>query len=110
MTTVVCMLVHGDPGYYRASAEAARSVLARTPFDLFLAHGDEAPPPAAPSSRAIVHRLADPPTSPHRAQRFLRKFGAIAACLQRSDAATVILLDADALFVRPCSERMVEAA
>lgn len=110
MATVVCMLVHGDEAYYRASTEAARSVLALTPFDLFLAHGLEAAPAVAPSARLTLHPLADQPPSGHRAHRFLRKFRALAACLAASDARRVLLLDADAVFVRPCSERMAEAA
>lgn len=110
MSTVVCMLVHGDEAYYRASVEAARSVLERTPFDLFVAHGAEAEPALTPSGRLVLHRLDDRPPSAHRAHRFLRKFQALDACLAASDARVVVLLDADAIFVRPCSEAMVEAA
>lgn len=111
MRTVVCMLVHGDAAYYRASAEAARSVLRRTPFRLFLAHGDEASPPVASSARVTVHRLDDRLASAHRAHRFLRKFRALAACLESErEADAVVLLDADAAFVRPCSAAMIAAA
>ena len=112
MATVVCMLVHGDAGYYRASGEAARSVLRSTPFRLFVAHGDEAAPPLAASSRVALHALADPfpTTRAQRAQRFLRKFRALEACLAGGRDDFVVLLDADALFVRPCTERMVAAA
>jgi len=110
MPTVVCMLVHGDRSYYRAGAEAARSVLRWTPFRLFLAHGDEAMLPLAPSTRVRLYALRDRVGSRHRAHRFLRKFQALEAVLATCTEERVLLLDADAVFVRPCSERMVTEA
>ena len=110
MPTVVCVLVHGDPAYYRASAEAARSVLRWTPFRLFVAHGSEAAPPLGPSERVLLYALPEPMPSSHRAHRFLRKFRALEAALGACAEERILLLDADAVVVRPCSERMVAEA
>ena len=108
---VVCVLATGRPAYYRAARGAVRSVLRRTPFDVFVAVGERARWRGPVGPRVCVHALDDAfPRITHRAGPFLDKFRALDACLQHTAAERIVLLDGDARFVAPVAMRDVERA
>jgi hypothetical protein len=110
MTTAVCILVHGTPAYHAAGAESARSVLRHTPFPLLVAHDPGERPDIPPGPRLTLGTLASSAPSRHRAHRFLRKFDAIRLALESLAFDRLLLLDADAVFVRRCGEGQVDRA
>ncbi len=98
----VCILAHGSPFYLKAGEIAAESVLTHSCFDVFLARGGSADD--RPQQRRVrTCELAAPSPDAHRSLRFLAKFRALQACLRRTGARYVILLDADAVFARSTS-------
>jgi hypothetical protein len=106
MRAIVCILVHGAPGYFAVAAEAIRAVLSRTPFDVFVGFdGDASLLPHAP--RVTLHALRDRLAGPARPYRFLLKFDALAACLASGDHELILQMDADALPVRRLTADML---
>jgi hypothetical protein len=103
----VCILIHGNPNYFRTGKQAALSVLEQTDFDLFLALGSGPPLRFFARSRIYCHPLPEETEPGYRARPFLRKFYALQSCLERLDHSWLILLDADAIMVQPFTKQMV---
>ena len=76
----VCILIHGNRNYFRAGRQAARSVLHRTDFDLFLALGSGPPLDFNAGSRVCYQTLPEEAGLGYRARPFLRKFHALQSC------------------------------
>lgn len=94
------MLAYGNRNYARAARRAIRSLLHGSPFEVFVgvdqrAGLDDLGPRVHPIPVATL-----PPT-PTRAEPFLLKFDALAACLRATDATHLLMMDADALLVGP---------
>jgi len=107
--TTACIYVSGSRRYGEIAREAALSLLDHSPFDLFFVHDPDLGA-WAPRARR-VHALPLPrPRSADRAAPFNRKLDALALCLERSGAARFLLLDADAVLMRPIGEAEVHAA
>jgi hypothetical protein len=105
----ITFAVSGRRSYFLAAAEAVRSALRHTRFDVFVGAG-EGPAELLPRSpRVLVRPLPAPTGLVQRAQPFLLKFSALDASL-RNSRADVILMDADTLFVRDVHASLVEAA
>jgi GT2 family glycosyltransferase len=105
-----CLLIHGRRRYHRAGREAARSLLANSDLDVFVAlgSGDGPRPPRSPRLR--IERLRDAGPAAGRAAGFLLKFDALDACLRASKASHFVLLDADAVLVASTRGSDVRAA
>lgn len=98
---VACMLVHGDAAYARVARVAAASLLADSDLEVLVVHGG-GPVEAWPSHRRLHRHVIDCPVADtHRARRFLLKFRAIEACLERFDLPWMVNLDADVVLARP---------
>jgi GT2 family glycosyltransferase len=98
---VVCMLVHGDAAYARVARVAADSLLADSDLDVMVVHGG-GPVETWPRHRRLHRQVIDcPAADSHRAGRFLLKFRAIEACLERFDVPWMLNLDADVVLARP---------
>lgn len=106
----VCVLATGRPIYYLAARGAVRSVLEHSDFEVFVAVGDPQRWRAPSSPRVTTRTVADLPRRQGRATPFLRKLHALAACLVASRAERIVLLDADARFVRRIDAAAVDAA
>ena len=106
----VCLLVHGRKRYFRAAREAIRSVLDHTGFEVLvvIGPGDGSRFPA--STRVKKVRLPAFSPAAGRAERFLLKFAALERCLDATQARTLLLLDADAVFVRRVEAAELDAA
>lgn len=103
---LVCILAHGSRNYYLAAEQAAVSVLKKSTFDLYLAHGNEHPFRLKPCRRMTVNSMDTPAGSGHRAHDFLFKFDALQDCLKAAgNHRIVLLMDADAVFVRKTREK-----
>ncbi len=107
---VACLLVHGPSAYATTARVAADSLLADSDFDVFVAH-DPGPVSQWPDHPRL-HRHALPTEDPGgpRAERFLRKFEALAQCLHQHRARWILLLDADVVLARPLRTRDVREA
>mgnify|MGYP003975989025 CR=1 FL=1 len=109
-SVAVCIAVHGALAYFRAANQAARSVLQHTGFDVLMAHGSGPRNVLHNTSRITQIPVSWEPENTHRAQRFLFKFAALAACLRTTTSRYLILLDADATITAPITEnRLVQA-
>ena len=86
------------------------SVLQFSDFDLFLALGTGPDLRLSKGSRIYQHHLADRYPHGYRAHSFLLKFHALQACLENTQQRWLLLLDADALLVRPITEDMIRKA
>jgi hypothetical protein len=103
-------LVHGRKRYFRAAREAVRSVLDHTGFDVFAAVGAGGGPRLPASARVRKLRLPATSGDGDRAAGFLLKFAALEQCLDATRARTILLLDADAVFVRRVEAAELDAA
>jgi hypothetical protein len=83
-------------------------VLRHSDFDVFVALGDREHWRPAASTRVYVHSLAALPHTRCRAWPFLLKLHALAACLERTHAELIILLDADARFFSWIDDAAIE--
>ena len=104
----VCILVGGDAAYARAARETVLSVLDYSSFEVFVVHNI----PVAdqlPRSRRVHTLPLDPPEREHRPYRFLQKFEALNAVLQRYDGEFIIMLDADAVLTAPMDDAELAA-
>lgn len=104
MSVCVCTLVHGQRRYFTAAAQSVRSVLANSDFDVFVAYDGPHAEPLPNGERITFHQIDEPLPSDHRAHRFLRKFRALASLLAQGKYDHILLLDADAIVVRPLKE------
>lgn len=107
----VCMLVHGSDNYYRAARRSIRSILKRSPFDIYVAC-DESRSDLLPDSKRIIIRSIERKKGgiADRASSFLLKFEALAGCLQDVDSEWLLLLDADTLLASQIHERHIQEA
>jgi hypothetical protein len=97
------MLVHGDEGYFAVAAQAIRSVLRHSDFDVhigFVGDAGRLPRAARVSLVPIDGQYGDM----GRPYRFLAKFLALRDCLASGSHDFVILMDADAMLARGLSE------
>ena len=91
------MLVYGHPNYYTAARRSIRSILDRSPFDLFLVVDSKT------SKLPVSHRIRmkilerERSTRHDRAYPFLLKFDALRACLEEVIAEWILMVDADTL-------------
>lgn len=109
MTVTVCMLV-GREDYVPPAAVAVEALLLDTRFDLLIAHTPGVAAPGTGSPRVATCEVpATDPAGP-RSHRFLRKFHALAACLERCPADWILQVDADVVLARPLRERDLAAA
>jgi hypothetical protein len=106
----VCVVAYGHAYYLRAARHAVNSVLARSDFDVFLAAGPGAPREVPSARRVTTHHLPTHDLRTGRAAPFLLKFRALAACLDRTSARYLMLLDADAIFRARVDVAMVTQA
>lgn len=106
----VCLLVHGRKRYFRAAREAIRSVLDHTGFEVLAVIGPGGGSRLPASRRVRKLRLPTFPADIGRAERFLLKFAALERCLEATRARTLVLLDADAVFVRRVEAAELDAA
>ena len=105
----VSILALGRVGYRLAACEAAASVLQHTDFDVFLTCDEVTTPLFAPHDRVrLLSRHA--PSVSFRPTNFLAKFEALAGCLDASDAAFFLQLDADAVLTWSVDGAMVAEA
>jgi hypothetical protein len=107
---VVCILIYGSNNYFKAGIQAALSVLEFSDFDLFLAFGPNRDPPLGNESRIRHYQLQIERSPGNRAQPFLLKFQALQACLSNTQHSWLMLLDADAVLVRPITKEMISQA
>ncbi|PWT88096.1 MAG: hypothetical protein C5B54_11195 [Acidobacteria bacterium] len=99
------MLVNGAENYYRAAARSIRSILKRSPFDVYVACGQQKLSTPASSARIRMKILDTAPSSRRdRAYPFLLKFDAISCCLEDTNAEWLIMLDADTLLATQIQE------
>lgn len=106
----VCITVAGSASYFQAARLAIRSVLGRSPFDVFVAAG-AGPARLLPCGPRVTTQAIESFTAVNqRAFPFLLKFAALKACLATTRAEFVILLDVDALLAAPVDDATVEAA
>jgi len=109
-TACACLLIHGDRRYFEAGREAVRALLARSDLEIFVALGEGRGPRPPRSPRVRVERLPPLREKDDRAHRFLAKFAALEACLRATRASHLVLLDADAVLVRPLRAEDVQEA
>ncbi|WP_187967822.1 glycosyltransferase [Aquibium microcysteis] len=105
----VSILALGQIGYGLAAREAVASVLQHTVFDVFLTCDAVTAPLFAPHGRLHLLTRRAPAVS-FRPTNFLAKFEALADCLDVSDAAFFMQLDADAVLTRSADGAMVAEA
>lgn len=112
MSARVCVvtLVLGRDVYYRSARESIASVLAKTPFDLCVVSDRDVEGLPAAGGRVMRRILSAAVRDDCRAAPFLKKFEAIQLALSATPAAVLVLLDADALFVRATCEADVTSA
>lgn len=101
----VCILACGQNTYLDAAKRTVNSVLNNSNFDIFLAsdkvqHFSE----YLGTERVSIFPLNQPPLQHQRADSFLRKFELLTTCLENHPGEWVIMIDADALFVRIITE------
>jgi hypothetical protein len=108
-TACACILICGDRRYLHAGRRAVRSVLRHSDLDVLVALGGHRLGALARRDRVQVADLGTAPVV-HRSQPFLLKLRALAACLDATDAAHVLLLDADALLARDLAGSELAAA
>ncbi len=102
-----CILVQGAPEYYQVAAEAVKSLLELSDFEVVIGCDEPKHFPFRSHGRLSVNRLSRP-THTHRAQRFLKKFDLLRECLSWSSSPYILQLDADAMLVRRLSSADVE--
>ena len=99
---VVSVTAAGDPRYGLSARQTVRSVLDHTDFDIVV-HCDAANAALMPISDRVVLDIAEMRFA-HRADRFLIKFDAWRAALDRSAAEVIVHLDADAVLCAPMTD------
>ena len=93
-----------------AGRQAVLSVLQFSDFDIFLILDSGKDLQVKNDSRIHRHHLSQETSCGYRARPFLRKFHALDTCLRNTEHRWLILLDADAIFVRPITQNMVTQA
>ncbi|MBW3097516.1 glycosyltransferase family 2 protein [Pseudohoeflea coraliihabitans] len=105
---IVAMLATGSVGYAFAARQAVQSVLAWTDFDIHISCDDVGALLLPHSPRIHLHHLQAITNAP-RGAHFLEKFTALEAALAASDDDLILMLDVDAMLVRPITHADLDA-